>query len=72
MAYAVETCPGWEHDSSLEYPAMDALGQPRCHHCGWSWGSHQRYGRPHPLSPPPDYDDDTVARVFADALDDDH
>jgi hypothetical protein len=63
VAYAVERCPGWSHpDGCL---AMDALGQPRCNHCGWSWGAHRTYGRPHPPSPPPDYDDATVARAFA-------
>jgi hypothetical protein len=67
MAYAVSTCAGWEHDP--EAPSMDALGQPRCIHCGWSWRAHREHGRPHPPSPPPDYDDETVARAFADVDD---
>lgn len=52
--YAVETCPGYEHQPYC----MDALGQPRCVHCAWSWGSHRRYGRPHPPEEPPYYDID--------------
>lgn len=60
--YAVEDCAGYRYDSM----SFDALGQSRCADCGWSWGSHGTYGRPRPEQAPPDADDETVARAFAD------
>jgi hypothetical protein len=69
VAYAVETCSGWQHDPDGK--AMDALGQPRCDRCGWSWGAHRSYGRPHPPAPPPDYDMDDPAIIALWQIDDD-
>ena len=64
MTYAVETCSGFKHGGEHER-WYDALGEPRCAECGWSWGSHGRYGRPRPDQAPPDADDETLERLFS-------
>jgi hypothetical protein len=62
------TCPGWRHEGTWSY---DALGQPRCCNCGYSWYTHKNLGIPHPSEPPPDADLDGPLMAWLKQEDDD-
>lgn len=46
---ALMACPGYEHDGT----SYNAILEPACAHCRFSWWAHKREGRPHPPKSPP-------------------
>lgn len=61
MAYAVESCHGYRYHPD----SCDALGEPRCADCGWSWHAHGEFGRPRPDVEPPHVSDERLAELWA-------